>query len=67
MDNQTIGTAAGYVWSFLKENGDTSLASLEKNLKHPKSELYMGIGWLAREGKLTIMNDKRTTKLHLND
>jgi hypothetical protein len=54
MDTALIGETAGMVWQYLSTNGKTSLRALEKGLDAQSSAVYMAIGWLAREGKLTI-------------
>lgn len=52
---ETIGTNAGLVWTALNANNGLSGKALKKatKLKSDK-DLYAAIGWLAREGKLSI-------------
>ncbi len=50
-----IGEVAGKVWHFLEENEESSLARLKRGLKdkvESTEEVLMGIGWLAKEGKI---------------
>ena len=50
-----IGEAAGIIWKFLKQqDGPVTLSTLTKNLDLSSTLLMMGLGWLAREDKLTI-------------
>ena len=50
-----IGEAAGIIWKFLKQqDGPVTLSTLTKNLDLSSTFLMMGLGWLAREDKLTI-------------
>jgi hypothetical protein len=60
-----IGTTAGKVWSFLTAHGKVSLSALEKGVDEPRSLVYMAIGWLAREGKVTIQREERSIQLWL--
>ena len=48
-----IGANAGLVWGAL-QNGALDLKALKKATKLKNEELYLALGWLAREGKLTI-------------
>jgi hypothetical protein len=60
-----IGTAAGAIWGFLIEHGKVSLSSLEKGVDAPRNLVYMAIGWLAREGKVTIQREERSVQVWL--
>ena len=60
-----IGATAGKVWSFLTERGKVSLSALEKGVDEPRSVVYMAIGWLAREGKVTIRREERSIQIWL--
>ena len=48
-----IGENAGLVWGALL-NGAQGLKALKKATKLTNEELYLALGWLAREGKLTF-------------
>ena len=48
-----IGENAGAVWAAL-QNGALELKALKKATKLKNEELYLALGWLAREGKLTF-------------
>lgn len=61
-----IGESAGRVWQFLSEHPGSALEHIQKALKLKDNLLYMGIGWLAREGKLTFETNGKTTKLSLS-
>jgi len=61
-----IGEAAGQIWRWLKENGEATVARLKQDTKLTEPLVYMGIGWLAREGKIELIKDKRTVKVVLN-
>lgn len=52
-----FGAKAGIVWQCLKENGALTIAQLKRKLKLTDSELYSGLGWLGREGKIEITGD----------
>ncbi len=54
-----IGSAAGDVWRFLDSNGPTTINQLKTEMKKGPSEMDgplvdRAIGWLAREGKISM-------------
>jgi hypothetical protein len=62
-----IGDAAGTIWQYLDKHGETTLSRLKQQAKLPEQIILMGIGWLAREGKLRLVREGRTVKLDLRD
>ena len=60
-----VGLAAGQVWSYLHQRGETSISKMAKDLKQKDSVVYMGLGWLAKENKVAIRKDKTTIKAKL--
>ncbi len=56
-----IGENAGLVWNSL-QNGAQEIKAIKKATKLKNEELYMALGWLAREGKLAFsVNEKEIT------
>ena len=49
-----IGIAAGDIWHHLDEKGNATLDQLVKAIKKPRELLLMSLGWLAREGHVTL-------------
>ena len=49
-----IGLAAGEIWGVLAAHGETDLSSLVAQSPHSHDEVLLGIGWLAREGKIKL-------------
>ena len=49
-----IGIAAGDIWHHLDEKGNATLDQLAKSIHKPKELLLMSLGWLAREGHVTL-------------
>ena len=49
-----IGIAAGDIWHCLDERGSATLDQLAKRIGKPKELLLMSLGWLAREGHVTL-------------
>ncbi len=64
---QSIGETAGEVWHFLHSKGNSSLSAVEWGVHAPKPMVHMAIGWLAREEKLDLVQEKRTIKLSLKE
>jgi hypothetical protein len=56
---EEIGATAGKVWNFLHKRGESSLSAVERGVGAPKQLVCMAIGWLAREGKLALRQEKR--------
>jgi len=61
----TMGETAGEIWRLLESEGPLSISALVKKLKRPQTAVYMGIGWLAREGKLGFTETKRGTSISI--
>jgi hypothetical protein len=49
-----IGIIAGDIWDFLEERDSASLTEIYNCLGHQKDRILMSIGWLAREGHITL-------------
>ena len=61
MNVETIGIAAGKVWAFLSENGESSRADLKKGIEDIDDfALAAAIGWLAREDKIAFTKAGRS-------
>ena len=61
-----IGEAAGQIWRWLEAKGETTVTGLKQETKVSEPLLHMALGWLAREGKITLTRDKRTLKVSLS-
>ena len=59
--SEKIGTTAGEVWHFLKANGASKAASIQKGIGKDAASTHQAIGWLAREGKLEIDHSQKAT------
>jgi len=63
-----IGEAAGDIWRYLSNNGDSTFTALKKNIKRNPNELCLALGWLSREGKIEIEpKSKNDINIHLNE
>ena len=62
---ETIGTTAGQIWEYLDKKGETTFAKMSKDLDLDTNFAQMGLGWLAREGKINIQKKGNSTKLRL--
>jgi hypothetical protein len=49
-----IGIVAGEIWHYLDEHQNVSLDQLAKGIKRPRELVLMSLGWLAREGHITL-------------
>lgn len=63
---EKIGTTAGKIYNHLQRHGENSTATLKKDLKvEDASLIVLGVGWLAREGKVTLRNKGKTLLVSL--
>ena len=53
MNEEMIGTLAGKIWAVLSEQPMT-VKELKTITKLKDAEIYAAIGWLSREGKMTV-------------
>jgi hypothetical protein len=56
----SVGATAGKIWDYLEKHGRSSISAVEKGSSAPKREVQMAIGWLAREDKIELAEEKRT-------
>ena len=61
-----IGIAAGDIWHYLDEKGSATLDELAKHIHTEKELLLMSLGWLAREGHITLSNAQSGFKATLS-
>jgi DeoR/GlpR family transcriptional regulator of sugar metabolism len=60
-----IGNIAGDIWRVLNEKGVLSISGVVSEINASQSTVYMGLGWLAREGKLEFVNKGRSVFVRL--
>ncbi len=63
LDN--IGSVAGAIWHYLEKNDEATTTKLTRELGESERTVLMGIGWLAREGKLDFEKRKQGTYITL--
>ena len=62
-----IGNAAGVVWKFLDQHGDTVLVTLKDRTGLSEGILFMALGWLAREEKVNLLKEGPTIRISLTN
>lgn len=60
-----IGMAAGQIWRFLNENGESTPIKIKAYLGLSNTMLYLALGWLSRENKVNIEPFEYTYKISL--
>ena len=60
-----VEVAADIIWIRLHANGEMMLRKLRALLRMGKSLFYQGIGWLAREGKISVTKAGWSKKISL--
>ena len=65
--NEKVGTVAGQIWTALNENGALNTKDLKKaaKVKNDK-DLFLGLGWLLREDKVSITEAEKDLIVALN-
>lgn len=62
-----IGLIAGKIWQTLDAEGPLSLGKLVKKVGVPRDSVMQGLGWLAREGKIRIVEQGRSRIVSLGE
>lgn len=62
MNTETIGISAGSVWEALNTAESLSIKQLKKITRLKDKEMFAALGWLAREGKISIVPDPEDEK-----
>ena len=62
MEINNIGNNAGLVWNALNANGKMTETKLKKETGLASAEFYAALGWLAREGKVSVVVETRCGK-----
>ena len=63
---ERIGEVAGQVWNYLNTTDSASLTQLTKEVDAPRDLVMQAVGWLAREGKLSIKENGRSRTISLS-
>jgi hypothetical protein len=63
--NEQVGTTAGKIWHELNDVGPQTLAQLKKKLNGSGELVGFALGWLAREDKIEISQEKKSIKVAL--
>jgi hypothetical protein len=62
---EQLGITAGEVWHILNDFGPQTLAQLKKRLNDSGELVGFALGWLAREDKIDISQEKKNFKVAL--
>lgn len=62
---EQIGDAAGIIWKYLDQHTESTLSELKQATKLSEQLMLMGLGWLAREEKLGLVQEKKGLKVSL--
>lgn len=62
MEINSIGANAGIVWNALNANGKLTEAKLKKETGLASAEFFTALGWLAREGKVSVGVETKGSK-----
>ncbi len=63
--NHQVGETAGAIWNLLERNGPQTLAQLKKKLDGNGELMNFAVGWLAREEKVEIIEERKTFQIRL--
>lgn len=59
MEKAKIGTNAGDIWQLLNEKGNVKISDLKKLTKKDVKDIYLALGWLARENKIQFIETEK--------
>jgi len=62
---EQVGETAGRVWQVLSDQGPQTLAQLKKRVNGSGELVAFALGWLAREDKVDISQDKKNLRVAL--
>ena len=66
MFEEKAGELAGKIWEALNEGGELTGKELKKAIKtRSDKDLYLGLGWLLREGELNITEGEKEISVSL--
>ena len=63
--SDNIGNVAGTIWNYLETNNEATVTKITREIGATERSVLMGIGWLAREGKLDFNQRKQGTYITL--
>ncbi len=64
---EIFGINAGKVWHVLKEKGPLNARAIAKEAELKLNEVFGALGWLGREGKIEIVENKKSFLFKLKD
>ncbi|MGR9052824.1 MAG: winged helix-turn-helix domain-containing protein [Gammaproteobacteria bacterium] len=64
---ENIGVVAGNIWQELNRNEELPISQISKIIKEKDTITYQGLGWLAREGKISYRSKGRQILVSLNE
>ena len=62
---EQIGFAAGEIYGYLDNNGESTFSKMKKELDLKGNFADLGLGWLAREGKVEISKKGTSVSVRL--
>jgi hypothetical protein len=63
--NVQVGETAGKIWHILNDQGPQTFPQLKKKVDGSGELLSFALGWLAREDKVDITQEKKVVKVAL--
>ena len=64
---EEIGTMAGAIWQALHTKGELPIAQLKKAVNGKTPVFDWAVGWLMREDKIFITQEKRSCRIRLRE
>jgi hypothetical protein len=63
--NVLVGETAGKIWNLLNDQGPLTFPQLRKKLNGSGEIVSLAVGWLAREDKVDLTQEKKAVKVAL--
>ena len=64
---EVFGGNAGLVWKVLKRRSPLTAKEISSRTKLKTDDVFIALGWLGREGKISIDDGKRSLRYSLLD
>ncbi|MBR5626963.1 MAG: winged helix-turn-helix domain-containing protein [Thermoguttaceae bacterium] len=62
-----MGVMAGRIWYILHHHGKLSVSAIVRKVNAPRDYVMEGLGWLARENKIQIVEESRIRMVSLKE
>jgi hypothetical protein len=66
MEKLKIGYDAGKIWHIIADKKSVKVLDLKESTKMDIKDIFLALGWLAREGSITFVKSGYEQTIHIN-